>query len=150
MNFAPKDVIAARPSLTGRAIVLVGVIGVLAVTLVVPIRELVHQRSQLNALREANAQAQARVDDLSLQEERLKDPVFVISLVRERLHYVLPGEVGYVVLDPSEAPAPATIKAGKTKPAWFATLWTSVQKADQAGVVPEVLAPLIIRPNAPR
>ena len=34
-----------------------------------------------------------------VRQERLQDPAYVTSLIRERLHYVMPGEVGYVVLD---------------------------------------------------
>ena len=96
-----------RPTLTGRAVVLAAILGMLVLTLAVPLRELVAQRAEINALRAANQAASARVDELVLREERLKDPAYVTSLIRERLHYVLPGEVGYVVLDPEEAPAPA-------------------------------------------
>ena len=88
-----------RPSLTGRAVILASVVVILVVTLAVPVRELVHQRGEINALRAENAAAQARVDDLLIRQQRLKDPAYVVSLVRERLHYLLPGEIGYVVTD---------------------------------------------------
>jgi len=121
-----------RPTLTGRAVVLAAILGMLVLTLAVPLRELVAQRAEINALRAANDAASARVDELVLREERLKDPAYVTSLIRERLHYVLPGEVGYVVLDPEEAPAPAKSGAKAPTTPWYATLWSSVQDADQA------------------
>ena len=143
------DAVRRRPTLTGRAVVLAGVLTLVVFTLAVPTRELLHQRADINALRAANEAAQGRVDALQVREQRLADPAYVTSLIRERLHYMLPGEVGYVVLDPSEAPAPAAKKATGVPPAWYAALWSSVQTTDQAGTTPK--APVIpVRPNAPR
>jgi cell division protein FtsB len=141
-----------RPSLTGRAVVLAAVFALLVFTLAVPARELLHQRAAINALRADNAAAQARVDELTVRQERLRDPAYVTSLIRERLHYVLPGEVGYVVLDPSEAPAPSKAKATTTVPAWYSQLWAAVQTADHAGTsgTPGAPAPIVLPSNAPR
>jgi cell division protein FtsB len=138
-----------RPTLTGRAVVLAGVLTLIVFTLAVPTRELLHQRADINALRAANDATPGRVDALTIREQRLADPAYVTSLIRERLHYVLPGEVGYVVLDPSEAPAPTRTKPTTVAPAWYAALWSSVQTTDKAGTTPA--APVIpVRPNAPR
>ena len=138
-----------RPSLTGRAVVLAGVVALLVFTLAVPTRELLRQRAEIGALQASNAATQGRVDDLTVRQERLQDPAYITSLIRERLHYVLPGEVGYVVLDPSEAPAPTTAKAAAAPSPWYSALWTSVTMADRT-VVPSGPAPLVVRPNAPR
>jgi cell division protein FtsB len=138
-----------RPSLTGRAVILAGVVALLVFTLAVPTRELLHQRAEINALRSDNAATQSRVDELTVRQERLQDPAYVTSLIRERLHYVLPGEVGYVVLDPSEAPAPSTATASSSGNPWYSALWTSVQTVDHAGA-PAGPAPIVVRPNAPR
>jgi cell division protein FtsB len=129
---AAASMVRDSPTLTGRAVILAGVLGMLVLTLAVPLRELLAQRAEINALRTSNEAAQGRVDELVLAQERLKDPAYVTSLIRERLHYVLPGEVGYVVLDPQEAPAPSSAAKTPTS-AWYATLWESVQEADQAG-----------------
>ena len=139
-----------RPSLTGRAVVLAGVLGLLVLTLAVPTRELVHQRAEINALRSGNAATQLRVDELTVRQERLQDPAYVTSLIRERLHYVLPGEVGYVVLDPSEAPAPSKVKPGAAGTPWYSTLWASVETADGAAQPATRPAPIVLPSNAPR
>jgi len=138
-----------RPSLTGRAVILAGVLALLVFTLAVPARALLKQRAEINGLRADNAAAQQRVTDLTVREERLQDPAYVTSLVRERLHYVLPGEVGYVVLDPSEAPAPTKVKAAAPVTAWYSSLWSAVRTADQAGQ-PAAPASVPVRSNAPR
>jgi cell division protein FtsB len=137
-----------RPSMTGRAVVLAAVLALLVFTLAVPARELIHQRADINALRAENAATQGRVDELIVREERLQDPAYITSLIRERLHYVLPGEVGYVVLDPSEAPAPSAKKKAAATP-WYQTLWTSVETADHAGQ-PDGPTPIVLPSNAPR
>jgi cell division protein FtsB len=138
-----------RPSLTGRAVILAGVLALLVFSLAVPARELIHQRADINALRAENAAAQARVDELTIRQERLQDPAYVTSLIRERLHYVLPGEVGYVVLDPSEAPAPTAKKKAAAVVPWYGQLWDSVQAADHA-VAPVAPTPIVLPSNAPR
>jgi len=121
-----------RPTLTGRAVILAAVLGMVVLTLAVPLRELVAQRAEINALRADNDDTQARVDELTVREERLQDAAYVTSLIRERLHYVLPGQVGYVVLDPQEAPAPVSSSAPKTATPWYSTVWQSVREADGA------------------
>ena len=144
-----KAVVARRPSLTGRAVVLAGVLALIVFTLAVPTRELIAQRADINALRAQNEAAESRVDALVVRQERLQDPAYVTSLIRERLHYVLPGEVGYVVLDPSEAPAPSSSKKAAAPVAWYGTLWRSVQATDgAAGDDGTTVIP--VRPNAPR
>jgi cell division protein FtsB len=139
-----------RPTLTGRAVVLALVLGLLVFTLAVPLRELFRQRADINALRAENAASQLRVDELTQRQERLQDPAYVQSLIRERLHYVLPGEVGYVVLDPAEAPAPAARKAEAARTPWYGTLWKAIETTDQAGVPAPVAPGIPVRPDAPR
>jgi len=126
------DAVRDRPTLTGRAVVLAVVLGMLVLTLAVPLRELVAQRAEINALRAQNAEASERVAELVLRKERLQDPAYVTSLIRTRLHYVLPGEVGYVVLDPEEAPAPVKPGTAEAQGPWYSTLWQSVAAADGA------------------
>ena len=139
-----------RPTLTGRAVVLAAVLGLLVFTLAVPLRELFRQRADINALRAENAATQERVDELTQRQERLQDPAYVQSLIRERLHYVLPGEVGYVVLDPAEAPAPSTVKAQAARTPWYGTLWTAIETTDRAGQPAPVAPGIPLRPDAPR
>ena len=130
--------------------VLAAVFGLLVFTLAVPMRELFRQRAAINDLRVENVASQERVDELALRQERLQDPAYVTSLIRERLHYVLPGEVGYVVLDPAEAPAPTTKAAQAVRAPWYSALWQAVATTDQAGVPASARPGIPVRPGAPR
>ena len=110
---------------------LVLVIAALVLSAIVPLRAFFTQRSDLATLRAETAQQEQRVAALKAAKQKWTDPAYVEAQARARLHFVMPGEVGYVVLGPDEAPAPVTKRAStSTQQAWFSTLWGSVQEAD--------------------
>jgi hypothetical protein len=113
------------------------VLAALVVSLALPVREYVKQRSEIAALEQSNDERRARVAALERQLEQWEDPAFVQAQARQRLQYVMPGEVGYVVLEPDEAPSPETVRrqraaAEAEQNAWYSRLWGSVQAADDA------------------
>lgn len=119
-------------SLTGRAVLLIVVGAVLAVTLAIPVRAWLSQRAEIAALQSDVAAAQSRVDALTLQRDDWNDPAFVIAQARSRLHFVFPGEVGYVVLGEDDRPVTAPVSAEVPTDPWFALLWESTRQADHA------------------
>jgi cell division protein FtsB len=134
---ADADVTVPRPlwtRMTSRAVVLVLVLAALVTTLAMPLREYLQQRSALAALQEQLASDQARVDTLRNQVKQWQDPAYVEAQARARLHYVYPGEIGYVVLTPKDVAAAretATPEQSRPTTPWYDTLWSSVQQADQ-------------------
>jgi len=139
-----------RPALTGNLVSVVVAGAILLLLLAGPIRTFLGQRAQIAELTDRAAAAQARVDLLTAESGRLQDPAYIQSLVRERLHYVMPGEIGYTVLDPSEAPAPLTpaqaAAAKLVRTPWYEKLWGAMNpSAEKPKPVPT--AP---RTNAPR
>jgi len=136
---APASVVGSRgplAKLTGRAVVLLLVLAALVLTLALPLREYVQQQSRLSSLEQELATRQSRVDQLRDQAQQWNDPDFVELQARSRLHYVYPGETGYIVLSPQdvkEAREPEIRVAPKVRNPWYDTLWSSVQAADQAG-----------------
>ncbi|HVF05393.1 MAG TPA: septum formation initiator family protein [Frankiaceae bacterium] len=123
-----------RVAITTRAATLAVVLCVLALALTVPLRQYVAQRGKVARLRAKQEQAQARVDALEAQKKRLQDPAYVEQLARERLHFVRPGEVPYILLTPSPAPPPPApgTPAGKqlgTSGPWYSRLWDTVETA---------------------
>jgi cell division protein FtsB len=122
---------ATRNRVTGRAAVLLLVLGMLGVAYAWPLREYVRQRSELTDLRAATSKAQARVDALEAAKARWADPAYVEAQARGRLHYVMPGEVAFTVVHPGQSTLVKTLP--KTPPrvqAWYDALWSSVQGAD--------------------
>jgi len=123
--------------LTGRAALLGVVLCVLLVSLAIPFRGYLAQRGEIEALQQANAEQRQRVAALQERRARWNDPAYVQSQARARLHYVMPGETAYIVLD-SEVEAAAgggtqPSSAGTTDGAWFERLWSSVREADAGG-----------------
>jgi hypothetical protein len=109
--------------------VLVLVVVTLLVALSVPGRAWFAQRAQIASLRADVQSAQERVSDLQVQTQRWKDPAFVAAEARRRLHFVLPGEVGYVTLGSTAALVPVGAAGPEAQP-WYSSLWGALQEAD--------------------
>jgi cell division protein FtsB len=130
-----EDPAGTRPwtNLTGRAAVLALVVCLLAISLAYPLREYLAQRGDIGSVRAQVAQQEKSVADLRSQQKRWQDPAYVERQARERLHFVMPGETSYVVLEPDEAPAPDGVVASAPRPVahspWFTDLWRTVEVA---------------------
>lgn len=119
--------------LTGRAVVLILVAAALVMSLAFPVREYLAQRAAIAAAEERAAMLETRVGNLQDQVSRWREDDFVEQQARERLHYVMPGETGLVLLSPEdveEARKPEIPEPVEPEVAWFDTLWGSVQEAD--------------------
>jgi len=57
------------------------------------------QRQQIADLRAQVQQAKQDVAHMRTERKRWSDPVYIRSQARDRLYYVLPGEVSYLVMD---------------------------------------------------
>jgi hypothetical protein len=119
---------------------LAGVTVVLVILIAPYLRPWLAQRSDI-ADQQARVQAlQRQVDELTAERNRWNDPTYVRTQAREKLNFVMPGELGYVVLDdgrPPRATDPAqeaALQAGRiTGRPWYDVLWQSVQLAGGAG-----------------
>lgn len=123
---APRD----RRRLTGRAIVLLLVLGALALMLSVPTRSWLAQRAEIAGLEQQVADAQAKVQALQVEQERWQDPAFIAAEARRRLHFVMPGEIGYVTIGADGAPVTDAVAEAGGPRTWAERLWASVRAAD--------------------
>lgn len=121
-------------SFTGRAFILVLVLAAVGVLLAVPVRNWFGQRAEIAELQAQIAVGKDRVAALQLEQRRWQDPAFVAAEARRRLHFVMPGEIGYVALGADGRPAAETISelAQQEDPSWYAKLWGAVQEADDS------------------
>jgi cell division protein FtsB len=120
-------------SFTGRALILALVAGTLLLSLAVPVRAWFAQRSEIAGLRADVEAAQDRVAALEVQKQRWDDPAFVAAEARRRLHFVLPGEVGFVTLGAQSATDGAAAAQNPQAP-WYSSLWGALQAADDNAV----------------
>ena len=110
---------------------LVLVLAALVLSSVVPLRAFFTQRADIATLRAETALQEQQVAALKAAKQKWDDPAYVEAQARARLHFVMPGEIGYVVLGPDEAPAPSAKKrAVVADKAWFSKMWGSVAAAD--------------------
>jgi cell division protein FtsB len=128
--------------ITTRAAVLGLVVCALVVSAALPLREYLSQRGQIESARAKQVAAQQRVRILQEQLRLLQDPTYVKDLARTRLHFVLPGEIAYVVLTPAPkaAPAGSAAVAGATvtgpESPWYSQVWGTVKAADHPAPIP--------------
>ncbi|MEU8973085.1 FtsB family cell division protein [Streptomyces monashensis] len=120
---------ARRSRLTGRAALLVLVLCTMIVALAYPMRQYVTQRAQISDLQRQKQQAEQRVEQLRDLKARWQDDAYAEQEIRRRLHYVMPGETGYTVVDPGTArQSRADLKAAQRP--WYANVWDGVDKSD--------------------
>ncbi|MFE2041032.1 septum formation initiator family protein [Streptomyces sp. NPDC059477] len=122
---------ARRSRLTGRAALLALVLCSLVVALAYPIRQYVAQRAEIADLERQQEQAQERVEELRDEKARWQDDAYAEQQIRERLHYVMPGETGYIVIDP-DAVQQSRADTGAADRPWYTNVWEGVDKSDAA------------------
>lgn len=84
------------------------VIGAALVTNVLPYNQIMDQRRDVVAARADLADLESENSVLAAQRDSLQTDVEIERLAREKLGYVRPGEIAYVVLEPPEMPVPVT------------------------------------------
>ena len=107
-------------------------------------KTLVEQRQQIAQLEQEVGQAQDQLDDLDDEVARWTDPAYVESQARDRLYYVYPGDISYLVIDDGDTQEPAdelpisdTIQA--TRVDWMSALLSSIYTAGLTEATPAQL-----------
>lgn len=144
---------------TGRAVILGVVICALALTLAVPLRTYLTQRSEADRLASEQLQLERQLEELQRQKEQIDDPAWIASQGRERLGLVRPGETPYKVQLPGDYKPPQ--KDAPPPPpstgAWHSDLWqrltepppTTEPRPDAPPAAPAVPAPAPEEPGVP-
>jgi cell division protein FtsB len=116
-----------------RAAVLAAVICVLTLTIAGPVRTYFAQRTEMNQLAASQAALRRQIADLEQKKVKLGDPAYIAAQARERLGFVMPGDIPFQVqLPPTAAVAPQP-GADAAKPAnnnpWYTSLWHTIADA---------------------
>ena len=120
---------------SGFSIIMMGVLVLAVVALAPSIAAYAEQRQQIAELRASVSAQEAEVQRLKEERERWNDQTFIVTQARERLYYVMPGEVSYLVIDDRSAIAKADAALGlsaevtESKGDWMRTLLRSVMTA---------------------
>ncbi len=124
-------------------VVMLGLVVLAAFVLVPTVGMYVAQRQEIAALERSVARTQDEIAELREQRERWNDPAYVTTQARERLYYVRPGEIVYLIdndlaagaLPAQEDPVSADVTVTRTD--WMTQMLTSVASAGLAESVTE-------------
>lgn len=117
---------------TKRAAVLAVVVCALALTVAVPLRTYLSQRSEIATQQQRQDRLRGQVDQLQRRNQQLQDPEQIKAEARKRLRYVMPGETPYLVQLPEAGKTGhaqhAKQSAHSEQRSWYTNLWDSINK----------------------
>jgi len=130
--------------LSGFALSMLALIVAALLVLAAPLKTLIEQRQQIAQLEASLADAQDAVDDLNDEVARWSDPAYIQAQARERLYYVLPGDISYLVVGDAGGPAsgdelPISDQIQTTQTDWIGGLLASVYTAGLTDATPAQL-----------
>lgn len=120
--------------LSGFSVVMLTLLVIAVIALAPSIRTFVEQQNQLAALRQAVEDRRDAVDDLNGEIARWDDPAYIEAQARDRLVYVYPGDITYLVIDDGSAVttddgAPISTDLQPTQVDWVRALLGTVVQA---------------------
>jgi cell division protein FtsB len=125
----------APPRLSSRA----AIVGLLVLAMLLayayPVRVYLNQQAEIAAIEAAQAAQRKHIAELMVERAKWDDDEYVKAQARKRLHFVLPGEKVYVIVDD---PAGAAADAGHDQPPlptgqWYEQVWDSLSGTPETG-----------------
>jgi cell division protein FtsB len=124
---------AAKHLLTGRAAILALLLAALVVSYASSLRAWLEQHREISGLQSQIAATKDSVAQMRQEKARWHDPAYIEAQARERFAWVLPGEIGFTVIDGHGAPADNDLLDPAMSPSvgqdWWQRTWGSVLAA---------------------
>lgn len=116
------------------------------------LRLLVEQQNEIAALEREVAEQQAAVEGLQTEIDRWSDPAYIEAQARDRLLYVYPGDISYLVIDDGETlslggATPVSDEIQETRIDWSRALLTSIMMAGLSDLPADDLVGLLPAPQ---
>ncbi|MGH3722661.1 MAG: FtsB family cell division protein [Mycobacterium sp.] len=117
-----------------RAAILAAVVCALTLTVAGPVRTYFSQQAEKSQLAAAESQLREQIASLEDKKRRLADPAYIAAQARERLGFVMPGEVPFQVQLPN---TPVDVKPTGQGPVdngnpWYTNLWHNIADSPTA------------------
>ena len=128
---------------TGRFVALSVVFFLIALTVAPPMQRYFSQRAQISSVEAQIGASKDRLLKAEAELARWRDPAYVKSQARDRLHFVLPGERQYIVVG---AKSQSEFESGEQNAVadqlpdhapWYERLISSIQTVATSGAVIE-------------
>ena len=133
------------------------VLAVLMVSYASSMRAYLEQRRHLAALSQGIDESRATIADLQREKKRWNDPAYVRTVAHQRFGWVLPGEIGFQVLDDNGRPlghtdtlSDPTSVTEANRPLWWQSSWGSVVAAGKAEVAKQDVPPPATKIKPPK
>lgn len=124
--------------LSGFTVIMLGLVVLGAFVLVPSVSGYVDMRQQIAQAKASVQLAEDQIAELEQERDRWQDPAFIMSEARERLYYVMPGEVVYLIEDDlpdneaAEEPEPVNDEASEDERDWMTVALRSIVHAGLA------------------
>ena len=122
-------------------------LAVLMVSYASSMRAYLEQRRHLESLQASIATSKDNIAALEREKARWEDPAYLRAQARERFGWVLPGEIGFQVIDEDGEPLGREVTLSDAepitddaRPQWWQAAWDSVEVAgnpDEAAQTPK-------------
>jgi len=114
------------------------------VVLAPSLKTFVEQQQQIAALEESVRLAEERVGDLESEIDRWSDPAYIEAQARDRLYYVYPGDITFLVVGDDDASfdeggLPISDEIQTTRVDWVRALLSTVYESGLTVATPEQL-----------
>ena len=126
---------------SGFSFVMLGILVLAVIVLAPSLRTYAEQRQEINRLNNTVMEQKAAVDQLKTERERWNDRTYITTQARNRLSYVLPGDISFLVINDLPLPVVGTTDPGAvsteiqgTNVDWLGSIFASVMTA---GLTPE-------------
>jgi len=133
-----------------RAAILAAMVCVLTLTIAGPVRTYFAQRTEMKQLAASESALREQIAELEGQKAKLADPVYVAAQARERLGFVMTGDIPYQVQLPGSHASPSSAGpqtgAAHSGDPWYTSLWHTVADAPHG---PPAAPPLPDTPELP-
>jgi cell division protein FtsB len=122
---------AAKHRLTGRAAVLALLLAALVVSYASSLRAWLEQHREISGLQSQIAATKDSVAQMRQEKARWHDPAYIEAQARERFAWVLPGEIGFTVIDghPGDNDQLDLANSPSVGQDWWQRTWGSVLAA---------------------
>jgi hypothetical protein len=112
------------------------VLAMLMVSYASSMRAYLQQRAHIQSLHASIVSSKADIAKLEREKRRWSDPAYERAMAHERLGWVLPGEIGFQVIDLNGKPldhhdslaAPGAVTQA-SRPIWWKAVWGSMKAA---------------------
>ena len=126
---------------SGFSFVMMGILVLAVVVLAPALRTFAEQRQEIDRLKASVADQQESVDHLKTERERWNDRTYITTQARDRLSYVLPGDISFLVINDLALPVTGgegteavSADIQSTDVNWLTSVFASVMTA---GLTPE-------------